>query len=211
MARMKSRVSIELGVQPSRVDSDDGPFLKRFPRCFESIQRTCRIDSYVDRNVLKGTRESIRGFQNRFTSVQDLNSTFENCLKVDSSSSESILKEEECHRVDITLFSYRFELGKLVKHSSGVFGLASPQIESSVVFCRRISEVCPEYVLGIRTLCNELGLRRFQFGVILEEQKKRNLEHSARAPTPRRGHSHLGVQSHFSGPNHPRLGVDINA
>ncbi|MED6177899.1 hypothetical protein PIB30_102488, partial [Stylosanthes scabra] len=38
---------------------------------------------------------------------------------------------------------YRFELGKLAKHSSGMFGLASPQIESSVVSCRRISEVCP--------------------------------------------------------------------
>ncbi|MED6115163.1 hypothetical protein PIB30_087576, partial [Stylosanthes scabra] len=47
----------------------------------------------------------------------------------------------------------------LAKHSSGVFGLASPQFESSVVFCRRISEVCPEYVLGFRTLCNEPGLR----------------------------------------------------
>ncbi|MED6151800.1 hypothetical protein PIB30_085882, partial [Stylosanthes scabra] len=50
------------------------------------------------------------------------------------------------------LFRYRFELGKLAKHSSGVFGLASPQIESSVVFCRRISEVCPEYVIGFREL-----------------------------------------------------------
>ncbi|MED6223972.1 hypothetical protein PIB30_079363 [Stylosanthes scabra] len=36
----------------------------------------------------------------------------------------------------------------------------------------------------------------------LEEQEKRNLEHSVRAPTPRRG---------FSGPNQPCLGVDINA
>ncbi|MED6163124.1 hypothetical protein PIB30_076805 [Stylosanthes scabra] len=57
-------------------------------------------------------------------------------------------------------FRYRFELGKLAKHSPGVFSLASPQIESSVVFFQRISEVCPEYVLGIRTLCNEPGLRR---------------------------------------------------
>ncbi|MED6215091.1 hypothetical protein PIB30_109924, partial [Stylosanthes scabra] len=45
----------------------------------------------------------------------------------------------------------------------------------------------------------------------LEEQEKKNLENSVSAPTPRRGHSRLGVQSHFSGPNHPRLGVDINA
>ncbi|MED6136154.1 hypothetical protein PIB30_053387 [Stylosanthes scabra] len=118
MVRRKSRVSIELGVQgakglrvlnlaflrnevelqeidslcnrkpndhhlnrfwPFRVDSDDGPFLKKFSKCFESIWR-------------KGTRESIRGLQNRFTSVQDLNLTFENYLRVDSSSSESILK-----------------------------------------------------------------------------------------------------------------------
>ncbi|MED6226511.1 hypothetical protein PIB30_104407, partial [Stylosanthes scabra] len=40
----------------------------------------------------------------------------------------------------------------------------------------------------------------------LEEQEKRNLEHSVRVPMPRRGHS-LGVKSHLSGPNHPRLGV----
>ncbi|MED6116303.1 hypothetical protein PIB30_099028 [Stylosanthes scabra] len=93
MARRKSCVSIELGVQPSRVDSDDGPFLKKFSKCFELIQRSYRIDSYVDRK--KGTRESIRGFQNRFTRFQDLNLTFENYLRVDSSSSESILKADD--------------------------------------------------------------------------------------------------------------------
>ncbi|MED6112435.1 hypothetical protein PIB30_061737 [Stylosanthes scabra] len=68
----------------------------------------------------------------------------------------------DSHSVYFRLFRYRFELGKLAKHSPGVFGLASPQIESYPVFCRRISEVCPEYVLGFRTLCNEPGLRRFQ-------------------------------------------------
>ncbi|MED6122331.1 hypothetical protein PIB30_038811 [Stylosanthes scabra] len=68
----------------------------------------------------------------------------------------------DSHSVYFRLFRYRFELGKLAKHSSGVFGLASPQIESSVVFCRRISEVCPEYVIGFRALCNGPGLRRFE-------------------------------------------------
>ncbi|MED6200914.1 hypothetical protein PIB30_089983, partial [Stylosanthes scabra] len=87
--------------------------------------------------------------------------------------------------------------------------------ESSVVFCRRISEVCPEYVVGFRALCNGLGLRRFQsvnkvepLGYMkneemkLEEQKGRKLEHSARAPMPRHG-----VQSSNPGVAHPRLGV----
>ncbi|MED6149230.1 hypothetical protein PIB30_060430, partial [Stylosanthes scabra] len=64
----------------------------------------------------------------------------------------------DSHSVYFRLFRYRFELGKLAKHSSGVFGLASPQIESSVVFCQRISEVCPEYVIGFRALCNGPGL-----------------------------------------------------
>ncbi|MED6220164.1 hypothetical protein PIB30_042150 [Stylosanthes scabra] len=41
----------------------------------------------------------------------------------------------------------------------------------------------------------------------LEEQERKNLEHSVRVSTPRRGHSRLGVQSHFSRPNHQRLGV----
>ncbi|MED6127451.1 hypothetical protein PIB30_088271 [Stylosanthes scabra] len=68
----------------------------------------------------------------------------------------------DSHSVYFRLFRYRFELGKLANHSSEVFGLASPQIESSVVSCRRISEVCPKYVLGFRTLCNEPGLRRFR-------------------------------------------------
>ncbi|MED6149136.1 hypothetical protein PIB30_059585 [Stylosanthes scabra] len=61
------------------------------------------------------------------------------------------------HSVYFRLFRYRFERGKLAKHSSGVFSLASRQIESSVVFCRRISEVCPEYVRGFRALCNGPG------------------------------------------------------
>ncbi|MED6202302.1 hypothetical protein PIB30_103979 [Stylosanthes scabra] len=45
----------------------------------------------------------------------------------------------------------------------------------------------------------------------LEEQKGRKLEHSARAPTPRRGDSRLGVQSSNPGVAHPSLGVDTNA
>ncbi|MED6224627.1 hypothetical protein PIB30_085968, partial [Stylosanthes scabra] len=45
----------------------------------------------------------------------------------------------------------------------------------------------------------------------LEEQERRNLEHSARAPTPRRGDLRLGVQSSSPGLSHPRLGVDTNA
>ncbi|MED6136794.1 hypothetical protein PIB30_059125 [Stylosanthes scabra] len=89
-SRFSEPFSKENGIsKPFRVDSDDGPFLKKISKCFESIPR-------------KGTSESIRGFQNRFTSVQDLKLTFENYLRVDSFSSESILKEEECHRDDIT-------------------------------------------------------------------------------------------------------------
>ncbi|MED6166524.1 hypothetical protein PIB30_110168 [Stylosanthes scabra] len=42
----------------------------------------------------------------------------------------------------------------------------------------------------------------------LEEQERRKLEHSARALTPRRGDSRLGVQSSSPGVDHPRLGVD---
>ncbi|MED6222770.1 hypothetical protein PIB30_067609 [Stylosanthes scabra] len=45
----------------------------------------------------------------------------------------------------------------------------------------------------------------------LEEQEGRKLEHSARAPTPRRGDSRLGVQNSSPGVDHPRLGVDTNA
>ncbi|MED6214946.1 hypothetical protein PIB30_108388 [Stylosanthes scabra] len=45
----------------------------------------------------------------------------------------------------------------------------------------------------------------------LEEQKRKNLEHSARASTPRHGASRLGVQSSSPGSDHPRLGVDSNA
>ncbi|MED6223047.1 hypothetical protein PIB30_070211 [Stylosanthes scabra] len=45
----------------------------------------------------------------------------------------------------------------------------------------------------------------------LEEQERKNLEHSIRAPTPRRGDSRLGIQSSSPGSNHPRLGVDTNA
>ncbi|MED6176469.1 hypothetical protein PIB30_088485 [Stylosanthes scabra] len=41
----------------------------------------------------------------------------------------------------------------------------------------------------------------------LEEQKGRKLEHSARAPMPRRGDSRLGVQNNSPGVAHPRLGV----
>ncbi|MED6189038.1 hypothetical protein PIB30_091676 [Stylosanthes scabra] len=79
----------------------------------------------------------------------------------------------DSHSVYFRLFRCRFELGKLARHSPGVFGLASPQIESRVVFSRRISEVCPEYVLGFRMLCNEPGLRRFKsssFLVSLREE-----------------------------------------
>ncbi|MED6226037.1 hypothetical protein PIB30_099525, partial [Stylosanthes scabra] len=39
----------------------------------------------------------------------------------------------------------------------------------------------------------------------LEEQKGRKLEHSTRAPTPRRGDSRLGVQSSNPRVAHPRL------
>ncbi|MED6200420.1 hypothetical protein PIB30_084879 [Stylosanthes scabra] len=39
----------------------------------------------------------------------------------------------------------------------------------------------------------------------LEEQERRNLEHSARAPTPRRGDLRLGVHSSSPGLSHPRL------
>ncbi|MED6200126.1 hypothetical protein PIB30_082174, partial [Stylosanthes scabra] len=45
----------------------------------------------------------------------------------------------------------------------------------------------------------------------LEEQKRRKLEHSARAPTPRRGDSCLGVQNSNPRIDHPCLGVDTNA
>ncbi|MED6213589.1 hypothetical protein PIB30_094879 [Stylosanthes scabra] len=45
----------------------------------------------------------------------------------------------------------------------------------------------------------------------LEEQKGRKLEHSTRAPTPRRGDSCLGVQSSNPGVAHPGLGVATNA
>ncbi|MED6189007.1 hypothetical protein PIB30_091405 [Stylosanthes scabra] len=45
----------------------------------------------------------------------------------------------------------------------------------------------------------------------LEEQKGRKLEHFARAPTPRRGDSRLGVQNSNPGVDHPRLGMDTNA
>ncbi|MED6152606.1 hypothetical protein PIB30_093598, partial [Stylosanthes scabra] len=69
----------------------------------------------------------------------------------------------DSHFVYFRLFRYRFELGKLAKHSSGVYGLASPLFESWVESRRRISEVCPEYVIGFRMLCNEPGLRRLQF------------------------------------------------
>ncbi|MED6113719.1 hypothetical protein PIB30_073457 [Stylosanthes scabra] len=68
----------------------------------------------------------------------------------------------DSHSVYFRLFRYRFELGKLAKLPPGVFGLASPEIESSVVFCRRISEVCPEYVIGFRAFSNGPGLRRFE-------------------------------------------------
>ncbi|MED6138148.1 hypothetical protein PIB30_071531 [Stylosanthes scabra] len=43
----------------------------------------------------------------------------------------------------------------------------------------------------------------------LEEQERRNLEHSARAPMPRHGDSCLGVQSSSPGLSHPRLGMDL--
>ncbi|MED6211373.1 hypothetical protein PIB30_073094 [Stylosanthes scabra] len=157
-------------------------------------------------------------------------SRFENCLRVDSSSSESILKRAtgvvramgvsranvpaaygsdpgymldrsgwlmelngrahlsrrhfirtenpwvgDSHSVYFRLFRYRFELGKLAKHSSGVFGLASPQIESSVVSCWRISEVCPEYVIGFRALCNGPGLRKFEVVTRVEAVELVNL------------------------------------
>ncbi|MED6188685.1 hypothetical protein PIB30_088186 [Stylosanthes scabra] len=68
----------------------------------------------------------------------------------------------DSHSVYFRLFRYRLEFRKLAKHPPGVFGLASPQIESFVVFCRRISEVYPEYVIGFRALCNGPGLRRFE-------------------------------------------------
>ncbi|MED6165107.1 hypothetical protein PIB30_096462, partial [Stylosanthes scabra] len=45
----------------------------------------------------------------------------------------------------------------------------------------------------------------------LEEQKRRKLEQSARAPMPRRGDSRLGIQSSNPGVAHPRLGVATNA
>ncbi|MED6111828.1 hypothetical protein PIB30_055953 [Stylosanthes scabra] len=45
----------------------------------------------------------------------------------------------------------------------------------------------------------------------LEEQERRNSEHSTRAPTPRRGDSRLGIQSSSPGLSHPRLGMDTNA
>ncbi|MED6128569.1 hypothetical protein PIB30_099202 [Stylosanthes scabra] len=45
----------------------------------------------------------------------------------------------------------------------------------------------------------------------LEEQERRNLEHSVRVTTPRHGDSRLGVQSSSPGSNYPRLGVDTNA
>ncbi|MED6114056.1 hypothetical protein PIB30_076660 [Stylosanthes scabra] len=50
-----------------------------------------------------------------------------------------------------------------------VSGLASPQFESSVVCRRRISEVCPEYVIGFRRLYNGTGLRS-SFLVSLREE-----------------------------------------
>ncbi|MED6139812.1 hypothetical protein PIB30_087504 [Stylosanthes scabra] len=75
---------------PSRVDSDDGPFLKNFSKCFESIRRTCRIDSYVDRKVLV-----LKELQGIDSTDAGIDSGFQNGLErdpVDSSSSESILK-----------------------------------------------------------------------------------------------------------------------
>ncbi|MED6140438.1 hypothetical protein PIB30_093221 [Stylosanthes scabra] len=39
----------------------------------------------------------------------------------------------DSHSVYFRLFRYRFELGKLAKRSSGMYGLASPKVESSVV------------------------------------------------------------------------------
>ncbi|MED6201522.1 hypothetical protein PIB30_095918 [Stylosanthes scabra] len=68
----------------------------------------------------------------------------------------------DSHSVYFRLFRCRFELGKLAKHSSGVYGLASPLFESCVIFSQRISEVCPEYVIGFRRLYSGPGLRRFQ-------------------------------------------------
>ncbi|MED6162062.1 hypothetical protein PIB30_066822 [Stylosanthes scabra] len=75
MARRKSLVSIELGVQPFRVDSNGGPFLKKFSKCFESIRRVA---------------ESIQSW-----TETDLNLTFENYLGVDSSFSESIMEADD--------------------------------------------------------------------------------------------------------------------
>ncbi|MED6212481.1 hypothetical protein PIB30_083723 [Stylosanthes scabra] len=67
--------------------------------------------------------------------------------------------------------------------------------------------------LGVR-----LGWARMVMGMVLkneerklEEQKGRNLEQFARAPTPRRGDSRLGVQSSNPGVAHPRLGMATNA
>ncbi|MED6166120.1 hypothetical protein PIB30_105915 [Stylosanthes scabra] len=71
---------------------------------------------------------------------------------------------------------------------------------------------------GINPVPNVLGIQnnvepRKNGERKLEEQERRNLEHSNRAPTPRRGDSCLdvGVQSRSPGVDHPRLGVDTNA
>ncbi|MED6151293.1 hypothetical protein PIB30_081111 [Stylosanthes scabra] len=102
----------------------------------------------------KGTRESIRELQNRFTSVQDLNLTFENYLRVDSSYSESILKLTYCRfgalsvlgiqgLEILTPYISRFlgagsSLESWRSIPSGIYGLASPKIESSVVLSEKL-------------------------------------------------------------------------
>ncbi|MED6226225.1 hypothetical protein PIB30_101467 [Stylosanthes scabra] len=66
------------------------------------------------------------------------------------------------------LFRCRFELGKLAKHSFQHVWSSLSEDLSRRLHCRIISEVCPEYMIGFRMLCNEPELRRFK-GVILKE------------------------------------------
>ncbi|MED6162603.1 hypothetical protein PIB30_072068 [Stylosanthes scabra] len=69
----------------------------------------------------------------------------------------------DSHSVYFRLFRCRFKLGKLAKD---FFRRVCPSFSEGLsrrLFCRRISEVYPDYVIGFRMLCNEPGLRRKSF------------------------------------------------
>ncbi|MED6115514.1 hypothetical protein PIB30_091351 [Stylosanthes scabra] len=231
-----------------RIDSCDDLLLKKFSKCFESIQS-------VVESIHREVRESIRGLPESIhlclNLVLTLKTALESILPLRNRFLSGGLRADDATygnsglpagnervvlgEVRTVVVRDMYWTGRVAKITDQSLRLVeSPAAyvpenrESQGLECKLgfyVFRVGPK-LRGFRcvelSVCNvTISVERVRGAVShigvkngerkLEEQEGRKLEHSARAPTPRRGESRLGVQSSSPGLSHPRLGVDINA